>query len=339
MSANCVIVPGYADLLLQRKDPSMTSRQIPTAKIAFTPYLKARLQQLAFPLMMKLFLNGPTLQFATRKVAAPKTLTVRTRHGDVNMLVYAPAAGAPEYENGPPVHVITHGGGFYLRHPEQEDNVARYLASETGCYVVLPDYHAAPQVQFPVAEEETYDCLCWVRANAAAQGWDGNNVSVGGGSAGTKLAVSLIQQALDAGEPVPVALSCEYGVIDMSRPNSLRTSPLKSPMVSGSVMDLVRATYYTGLDLKDPFVSPIFEPRLDRFPPTLILNAAHDSLLTEMEAFSDALTDAGVAVTTHCFPGVDHAFTHFKPVETARQAIEMIGNHLATAYRQRTTKP
>lgn len=313
----------------------MSVHQRSTKTIALRPYLRARLQQVAFPLMLRLFLSSPELQFATRKVASPKNILVSTRHGEVRMLIYAPPAGAPEYEAGPPVHFITHGGGFILRKPEQEDNVARYLASEVGCYVVLPDYHTAPQVQFPVAEEESFDCLEWVRSNAAAQGWDSGNLSVGGGSAGTKFAVSIIQQLLDAGDPPPVALTCEYGAIDLSRDDSTRHSPLRSPMVSTSVMKLVRATYFNGVDVKDPFVSPILDPRLDRFPPTLILNAENDTLRQEMEDFGAALKAAGVSVTMHCFPGVDHAFTHFKPVETARQAIEMIGAHLSAAYHNR----
>ena len=44
----------------------------------------------------------------------------------------------------PPVHFITHGGGFIIRMPEREDNVARYLASELGVYVVIPDFDSAP---------------------------------------------------------------------------------------------------------------------------------------------------------------------------------------------------
>jgi steroid delta-isomerase-like uncharacterized protein len=40
----------------------------------------------------------------------------------------------------------------------------------------------------------------------------------------------------------------------------------------------------------------------------------------------------GVQITHKQFAGVDHAFTHTKPVEVAREAIWMIGEHLRKAY-------
>jgi acetyl esterase len=42
-----------------------------------------------------------------------------------------------------------------------------------------------------------------------------------------------------------------------------------------------------------------------------------------------------IVVTHHEFAGVDHGFTHQKPLETARTAITMIGDHLRTAYARR----
>jgi acetyl esterase len=40
----------------------------------------------------------------------------------------------------------------------------------------------------------------------------------------------------------------------------------------------------------------------------------------------------GVQVTHKQFAGVDHGFTHAKPVEVARESLQMIGEHLREAY-------
>lgn len=98
-------------------------------------------------------------------------------------------------------------------------------------------------------------------------------------------------------------------------------------------MRLVRNTYFKDVDLTSPQASPLLHPALDRLPPTLIMTAEFDTLRQESDELAAKLRDLGVSVTHHQFPGVDHGFTHRKPVETARDAIVMIGDHLAAAYR------
>jgi acetyl esterase len=305
-------------------------------KIAWRDALSARIFQAIFPLAFRLQYSSPEVQFATKRIARPRKVSVPTRHGNVRTLVYAPTrddiAAATRSGRRPPVHLITHGGAFIIRVPQQEDNVARYLASEVGCYVVIPDYDTAPTVRFPVSEHQTYDVFRWVHENGASQGWDGERVSVGGPSAGGKFSVNVAQQAIDAGGYVPVAVTSEYGTADIARDDSLRTSSKANPVVSADLMGLVRRTYFADVDLSDPLASPIFYPRLSEFPPTLILTAEYDTLRDEMRDFAGKLVASGVDVTAHEFSGVDHGFTHTKPVDVARRAIEMIGAHLRKAF-------
>jgi acetyl esterase len=298
--------------------------------------LSARVFQALFPVMFRLQYSSPDLQFATKKIAKPARITIPTRHGAVGALVYSPTGEdiAATLASGrrPPVHLITHGGAFIIRVPRQEDNVARYLASEVGCYVVIPDYDTAPAVRFPVSEQQTYDVFRWIHANGQARGWDGECVSVGGPSAGGKFALNLAQQAIDDGGYRPVAVTSEYGCADISRDDALRTSAKKNPVVPPAMMDLVRRTYFKDADLADPLASPARYQRLEEFPPTLILTSEYDTLRHEMNDLAADLTAKGVQVTHHEFAGVDHGFTHTKPIEVAREAITMIGEHLRKAY-------
>lgn len=300
------------------------------------PAFQARMFQAAFPAMRRLMYSSPTLQFGTQAIAKPRTVTVPTRHGDLRTLVYAPTDDDVARQSAagqrPPVHLITHGGAFIIRVPAQEDNVARYLASEIGAYVVIPDYDTAPHVRFPVAEEQSYDAYRWVCENAARMGWDGRRVSVGGASAGGKLALNVALLAIDDGYQRPVALSSEYGVTDMTLPDASRTSDKPRPVVGPGLMKLVRETYFAGADLSEPLASPALHPRLADLPPTLILTAEFDTLRHDSDALARELSAMGVAVTHKQFPGVDHGFTHAKPVETAREAITILGLHLAAAY-------
>jgi acetyl esterase len=304
--------------------------------IAWRPALLARAFQTIFPVLARLSLTSPKLQFATKPVAEPERTTIPTRHGEIPALLYSPVPADIEAElsagRRPPVHLLIHGGAFVVRYPEQEDNVARYLASEVGCYVVLPDYDVSPQVRFPVAEQECHDTHRWILEQAETRGWDGNRVSVGGASAGAKLALSVIVQALRNGEPTPVAASLEYGASDFSLPDESRTSPRRMPIIGPWMLRMIRDTYLLGADLTDPVVSPAKYPKLGDFPPLLILTGGLDTLRHDMRALADEVAANGAEVTYHEFPDSDHAFTHYKPVETARTAITMVGDHLRTAY-------
>ena len=63
------------------------------------------------------------------------------------------------------------------------------------------------------------------------------------------------------------------------------------------------------------------------------MTAEFDTLKHEGNALAKRLKELGVEVTHREFAGADHAFTHQKPFDVAREAIAMIGEHLRKAYR------
>ena len=309
----------------------------PPYSFSFGAAVNERMFQAIFPLMFRLHYSSPALQFATKRIDRPSRITVPTRHGDVSCLVYKPTASDIDAMRAkgmlPPVHVQIHGGGFIIRRPDQEDNVARYLASEIGCYVVIADYDTAPSVRFPVSEEQNYDVFQWVHQHGPEQGWDGGRLTVGGASAGGKFALNVVELSLDAGTFVPLAVTIEYACCDLAMPSSEKTSPKRNPVVSPSLDELVKHTYFAGLeDPSIPLVSPSRYNRLAEFPPILITTAEYDRLRLEGNQLAEHLKALGVQVTHKEFAGVDHGYTHTPPVEVCREAIRLIGEQLRTAY-------
>lgn len=307
--------------------------------IGWYDWCLCRLFQLTYPLLHRIYFAPPELEFATKKIDPAKHIRIHTRHGNIDALLFSPTKEDIHHQQHqgslPPMHMITHGGAFILQYPHDDENIARYLASEVGCYVLIPDYTAAPQAQFPVAEEQCFDAFRWAHSNASHYGWDADRISIGGASAGGKLALSVALAAIQDGGFVPVAVTSEYGVADVSRSNQERTSAKKGPIVGSMLMDLVRNTYFKGTDLKSSEVSPIYHSSLNRLPPTLIITAEYDTLRQESNDLAYKLSSLGVSVTHKEFERVDHGFTHQLPIEPAREAIEMIGNHIRTAYTSR----
>jgi acetyl esterase len=297
---------------------------------------RARLAAWVIQRIAPLFWRPPkAVFFARHAVAAPAEIRVPTRHGPVRCLIYLPPAAAPEPDGAAglrPVHVQIHGGGFYGRFPEQDAHIADYIASDVGAVVVSVDYDVAPQVQYPVAEEECYDVALWVARTGSANGWDANRISVGGESAGGKLAINVCQLAHAGGAFRPRALVATFAVADVTRTD--RTSAKRGAKIAPWVQRLVSDTYFADVSRRsEPLASPLFDERLAAaLPATLIMTGEYDTLAPEMDRIAETLTAAGVPVTHRRFAGVDHGFTQGPPIATAREAIALIGEHLRAAF-------
>ena len=277
------------------------------------------------------------LYFGGRAVAKPTKVRVPTRHGPVRCLIYRPPAGAPAPGGAgslPPVHIQIHGGGFWGRYPAQDEHIAMYLVSVVGAVVVSVDYDVAPQVRFPVAEEECYDVAAWIHETGPVNGWDSSRISVGGESAGGKLAINVCQLAQADGVFRPCALVAAFAVADVTRTD--RTSIKRHAKISQSIQRLVSDTYFVDASRRsDPIASPRYDEHLARaLPATLIMTGEYDTLAAEMDELAEMLRAAGVPVVHRQFARTDHGFTHCPPIETAREAIGLIGKHLDAAFSQ-----
>ena len=109
------------------------------------------------------FVRAPSISLTSRDVAAPETVMVPTRHGDVRCFVTRAAAHAPLAASGtvPPVHIHVHGGAFLVGAPRQDDHLVRGIAGEVSATVVNVDYSTWPRARYPQAHEECYDVLRW----------------------------------------------------------------------------------------------------------------------------------------------------------------------------------
>ena len=100
--------------------------------------------------------------------------------------------------------------------------------------------------------------------------------------------------------------------------------------MSAAVQRLAADTYFPDVSRRrEPLASPISDDALaSKPPPTLILTGEYDTLGPEMDRIVEDLAAAGAEVTHHRFPQTDHGFLHYKPVETAREAMGPIETHL-----------
>jgi acetyl esterase len=298
---------------------------MPNARIAPLEYALAYLAQQTAPFVFR----PPGIPKPAHRLDPPAVVRVPTRHGPVRCFVYRPHPESPlsgTSTRRPPLHIDIHGGGFVLRNTNEDAHICRFLASDVGCVVLAVDYHAAPQVIFPVAEEECIDVLQWALDHADQQGWDGERVSVGGASAGAKLSINLAQYAHDTAIALRAAV-LSYAVADCTRTD--RTSPKANAAISPTLQKLSARLYFVDpASHDDPFASPYHDPDLPaKMPPTLIQTGDLDTLGPEMVEIADRLRDAGVDVAHTAYP-VDHAFNTQGNREIMDTSIREIGAFL-----------
>ena len=229
-----------------------------------------------------------------------RDLSVPVDGGTITVRFYAPESPAPL-----PCHLYLHGGGFWLGRLDHFDAPCRGLSREAGCVVASVDYRLAPEHKFPVAAEDGYAALCWLRTNAETLGIDAARISVGGVSAGGNLAAVIAIMARDRGGPCPVLQVLEVPVLD------LVSNHMLSLPDEGIELDAGKSQYSKHyLRDKDqaalPYVSPLLTPDLSGLPPALIMCAEYDPLAAEGKAYAERLRADGVRVDYRLWKGQFH---------------------------------
>lgn len=297
----------------------------------------ARAVQAASGRMMR---PPPSLTDSGADLPLPEQITVGTEAGPVRVQVHRPAApvgaGAKPAGRRPPVYVNFHGGGFVARHPEFDDHICRALVARTGCVVLNVDYDVAPQRPFPVAPTQAYGVALWAVRNAAEQGWDATRLAVGGQSAGGNLAAGVCRVARDERAFAPVLQVLNYPPLDLVADPATKAARTPKPLISPRIAKLFNSVYVPDVTQRaDPLASPGLAGDLEGLAPALVITAELDTLRDEGDRYAASLAAAGVPVTHHVMPGVDHAFTHVEPAGPLHQALDLITGELIKAWQLR----
>ena len=153
------------------------------------------------------------------------------------------------------------------------------------------------------------------RAEHRGFGGDPERLAIGGGSAGgnlsacTVLALHGSDEGLDGSDLSDTkvrfsAVVLQWGVLDVHR-------WVCEPHYYAGASEIYIQSYlgpnFTGR-LKEPLVSPIHNPHLDKMPPTYLTCGAEDAFLSHSLAMTNELTLRDVPTTLSIVEGADHEF-------------------------------
>ena len=251
--------------------------------------------------------------------------------GNIAVRIYTPLN-----LNNLPILVYFHGGGFTSGDLDTHDTPLRALSNRVGCIIVSVAYRLAPEHPFPAAPEDCYAVTKWVAEHAEEIGGDKTRVAVGGDSAGGDLAAVVCLMASDRGGPAIVYQVLLYPDTDLTESSAswMEFANTNTPILTRDGKLASIAMYVPeGIDVKNPYVSPVYAQDLSSLPPALVVTGEFDPQRDEGEAYATQLKLAGVPVEATRYEGMIHGFFQMAgQLDTGKKVIEQTAAALRTTF-------
>ena len=199
-----------------------------------------------------------------------------------------------------------HGGG-YMGAVRNAYYVFAGLYNEVshGCNVLTPDYRVAPENPYPAALEDAVASYQWLMD----KGYFGEQIILGGDSAGGGLAMALCMYLKDHHMPMPCGIVAMSPWTDLTASGeSYETNYEKDPLFGNTKESLIYVNDYAGdHDKMDAYISPLFG-NFKEFPPMLIQVGSIEMLLSDSVSVAAKARQQGVKVRLSVYEGMFHVF-------------------------------
>ncbi|KAG7286873.1 hypothetical protein NEMBOFW57_009191 [Staphylotrichum longicolle] len=233
-----------------------------------------------------------------------------------------------------PVVLYTHGAGWVFGDAHTHDRLCRDICVGTGAALVFPDYTRAPDVQYPVQNEQSYAVAKWVVQHGKPEGLDASRMVVSGDSVGGNMAIALNLMAHERKDVTFKGVAVFYPVVDADFDTGSYKEFAEGYFLRRDGMQWFWDQYTANPAQRTEITaSPLLatEQQLAFFPPTLIITAECDVLRDGGEAFAGKLRRAGVQVTAVRYGGITHDFVMVNSLHdtnAAKAAISQAVAHL-----------
>ncbi|MEX1994319.1 MAG: alpha/beta hydrolase [Steroidobacteraceae bacterium] len=213
-----------------------------------------------------------------------------------------------------------HGGGFIAESRAIHDPLLAALGRAARARGFMLDYRLAPEHPFPAALDDCFAAWNFLLSS----GIDPGRIVIAGDSAGGNLALVTAMRARDEGVPLPAGLALMSPVLDLTFSGaSVDRNDGLDPMFRASSVRALQTYYGTGMDLRDPRLSPLFG-RLTGLPPAMLLVGSSELLLDDTLRFAAKVAGARASVW-HDMP---HVFPAMRGLAAGDRAIREIGEFI-----------
>lgn len=236
----------------------------------------------------------------------------------------------PNDSDNLPCIIYFHGSGWTLGFIDLFNSCLSMLSQHSESIVIAVNYQKAPEHPFPEPFNDCYASLEWVVNNAEELGIDPLNISVGGDSAGGNLAAAV---ALKARDEKLVSLASQLLVYPCT--NKDFTTDSYKELAQGYGLSTKAMQWFWDQYLQDarhadnPYACPARATSFKDLPPTVLIAAQYDPLISDSENYKKLLEKDGVPVVYKQFDGVIHGFFRAPEITTvSNEAIAFVSGEL-----------
>jgi acetyl esterase len=210
-----------------------------------------------------------------------------------------------------PCLVWLHGGAFIMGTLDENDARLERMVIELGCAVVSVDWRLAPEHPFPAGLEDAQTVWRRIVDGPAGFGVDGDRVVLGGASAGAGLAAGVCFALRDSRVRLPKLQLLVYPMLD-DREVTPSIQAIEDPGHWGlwhlKANRMVWEAYLGDLSggAVPPTAAPARADNLTGLPPAFFAIGDADAFLDENLSYASRLSNAGVPIELHVYPGVIH---------------------------------
>lgn len=237
-------------------------------------------------------------------------------------------------ENVPGIMWI-HGGGYILGIKEMVyASRAIDLVKNYGAIVISLGYHLALFHPYPVAINDCYTVLLYLKEHSKEYGINENQIMVGGESAGAGLCIALKMMARDKGE-VEIAFQMPlYPMIDNFDTDSSKDN-------HGKIWNTKRNNFawkkYLRKDVANdvsPYAAPARQKDYSNLPPAYTFVVDGEPFFSETLTYTDNLKKSGIEAKVDVYHTNVHAFNMMRPNdELSKEAIKNFNNYFEYAIK------
>ncbi|MDQ0202071.1 alpha/beta hydrolase [Neobacillus ginsengisoli] len=234
----------------------------------------------------------------------------------VSVKIYRPK----KQETMLPGVLYIHGGGYIFGSVEGNDAKCGEIIEAVNCVVVSVDYRLAPEHPYPAAIEDCYAALTWFSQNASSLNVDVDRIAVVGGSTGGGLTAALSLMARDRKGPKIKFQMPLFPMID-DRCNSESCNEITDKRVWCKEFNMFAWKMYLKNVTGDipMYAAPARVKDYSNLPPTYSAVGELDPFRDETIKYVMNLTNAGVPVEFHLYPGCFHEFEAIEPKASISQ--------------------
>jgi monoterpene epsilon-lactone hydrolase len=231
--------------------------------------------------------------------------------------------------NSQPERVILYlpGGAYISRTPRLHTSMVSRLCTESGARALICYYRLAPEHPFPACLEDAVAAYDWL----LEQGYQPDQISIAGDSAGGGLTLSTLLKLRDLKRPLPACAVMMSPLLDTgdtapSRTrNAMSDTALPHPNARGINP---RPLFLAGEDPKNPLVSPIYG-EYQGLPPMYVLVSDSEMLLDDSLRLARRAQLFNVIVRVDIWRRVPHVWTAMPFLPESKDGLQRAGKFIS----------